>query len=106
MLSKIINKFRDNYLYLNYNKNRYQQILNKIKNKNYINIIFLTNHIAQWKYQSLFNLFNKFKKYKTNVIFIPDDNYSNNYQSEYNFNKSEFKKSTIDLVSSYDNYNN
>ena len=106
MISKIINKFRDNYLYLNYNKNRYQQILNKIKNKNYINIIFLTNHIAQWKYQSLFNLFNKFKKYKTNVIFIPDDNYSNNYQSEYNFNKSEFKKSTIDLVSSYDNYNN
>lgn len=106
MISKIINKLRDNYLYLSYNNNRYQQILNKIKNKNRINIIFLTNHVSQWKYQSLFNLFNKFKKYKTNVIFIPDDNYSNNYQSEYNFNKLEFKKSNIDLVSSYDIQNN
>ena len=106
MIFKFLNKLKDNFLYLNYNKNRYQKILNKIKKKRNINIVFLTNHISQWKYQSLLILFNKFTKYKTNVIFIPNDNYNNNYHSEYDFNKFEFKKNGIDLISSYDNQNN
>lgn len=105
MIFKFLNKLKDNFLYLNYNKNRYQKILNKIKKKDNINIVFLTNHISQWKYQSLLLLFNKFTKYKTNVIFIPNDNYNNNYHSEYDFNKFEFKKNGIDLISSYDNQN-
>jgi hypothetical protein len=106
MISKIITKLKDNSLYLNYNNYRYRKILKKIKKKNKINIIFLTNHISQWKYQSLLNLFDKFAKYKTSIIFIPDDNYNNNYKSEYIFNKIEFKKKGIDLISSYDVQNN
>lgn len=106
MISKIITKLKDNSLYLNYNNYRYRKILDKIKKKNKINIIFLTNHISQWKYQSLLNLFDKFAKYKTSIIFIPDDNYNNNYKSEYIFNKIEFKKKGIDLISSYDVQNN
>ena len=106
MISNFLTRLKNNFLYFNYNKKRYEKILNKIKKKNIINIVFLTNHISQWKYQFLLNLFFKSSKYKTSVIFIPDENYNNDYQSEYHFNKIEFKKIGINLISSYDNLNN
>ena len=106
MFFKFLNILKDNNLYLNYKQNRYKTIINKLKTKDKISVIFLINHISQWKYQTLFNLFNKSKKYVPFVIFIPDDNHSNSYLDGYIFNKSEFKKNNIQLISSFVDSNN
>ena len=59
MLFNLLYKFKNNFLYLFFNKKRYELIINKLKAKKKINIIFLTNHISQWKYQILINMFNR-----------------------------------------------
>ena len=93
-MNKLFNLLKNNQIYLNYNQKRYDFILKSLKDKNKISVIFLANHISQWKYQSLFEIFNSKDKYHTNVIFIPDENYSSNYHNEYLINKKEFKKKT------------
>ena len=89
---KLFNLFKNNQIYLDYNQKRYNSILKSLKVKKKISIIFLTNHISQWKYQSLFEIFTKNTKYDVNVIFIPDENYNSDYYDEYLKNKAEFKK--------------
>ena len=106
MLFNLLYKFKNNFLYLFFNKKRYELIINKLKAKKKINIIFLTNHISQWKYQILINIFNRNDKYITKVIFVPDNNYNKDYLSEFNFNKIEFKKINIELISSFNHATN
>ena len=106
MLNQFINKFKDNILYLKFNENRYKLIIQKLKIKNKINVIFLTNHISQWKYHPLFNIFKKDSRYHVKVIFIPDDNYNKNYLSEFEFNKVEFNKIDINLISAFNSDSN
>ena len=101
-MNKIFNLLKNNPIYLKYNQSRYNKILKSLKVKKKISIIFLINHISQWKYQSLFEIFTKKIKYDVNVIFIPDENYNSDYQDEYLKNKKEFKEKNIDLISSYD----
>ena len=102
-MNKLFYLLKNNQIYFNYNRRRYNFILKSLKFKNKISVIFLVNHISQWKYQTLFEIFNNSDKYNVNVIFIPDENYNSNYHNEYLFNKNEFKKKNINLVSSYDN---
>ena len=106
MLFNSLYKFKNNFLYLLFNKNRYELIINKLKSKKKINVIFLTNHISQWKYQGLINMFNRNDKYISKVIFVPDNNYNKDYLSEFNINKSEFKKINIELISSFNDKTN
>ncbi|MDC3184490.1 CDP-glycerol glycerophosphotransferase family protein [Candidatus Pelagibacter sp.] len=101
-MNKLFNLLKDNQIYLNYNQRRYDYILKSLKVKNKISVIFLVNHISQWKYQSLFEIFNNKDKYDVSVIFIPDENYSEDYHNEYLINKKEFKKKNINLISSFD----
>lgn len=104
-MNKLFNLLKNNQIYLYYNQKRYDFILKSLKNKNKISVIFLANHISQWKYQSLFEIFNNKYKYDANVIFIPDENYNSDYHNEYLINKKEFKKKNINLISSYDDVN-
>ena len=104
-MNKIFYLLKNNSVYLKYNQNRYNQILKSLKVKKKISVIFLTNHISQWKYQSLFEIFTKKIKYDVYVIFIPDENYNTDYQDEYLKNKKEFKDKNINLISSYDDSN-
>ena len=106
MLFNFLYKFKNNFIYLFFNKKRYEIIVNKLKSKKKINIIFLTNHISQWKYQILINMFNRNGKYITKVIFVPNDNYNKDYLTEFNFNKVEFKKINIELISSFNDKTN
>ncbi len=92
MINKFFNLFKNNQIYLNYNQKRYDFILNLLKTKKKISVIFLVNHISQWKYQSLFEIFVNNEKYDVSVIFVPDENYNTNYNDEYLFNKNEFEK--------------
>ena len=103
-MNKLLDFLKNNQIYLKYNQKRYNSILKSLKVKNKISIIFLTNHISQWKYQSLFEIFTKKIKYDVNVIFIPDENYNSDYYDEYLKNKAEFKKKKINLISSYDEF--
>ena len=103
-MNKLFDFLKNNQIYLKYNQKRYDSILKSLKVKNKISIIFLTNHISQWKYQSLFEIFTKKIKYDVNVIFIPDENYNSDYYDEYLKNRAEFKKKKIDLISSYDEF--
>lgn len=105
-MNKILNILKNNQIYLNYNQKRYNFILNSLKVKNKISILFLANHISQWKYQSLFEIYVNKEKYDVNVIFIPNENYNSNYNTEYLFNKEEFKKKRINLISSFDTSTN
>ena len=96
-MNKLFYLLKNNQIYFNYNRRRYNFILKSLKFKNKISVIFLVNHISQWKYQTLFEIFNNSDKYNVNVIFIPDENYNSNYHNEYFFNKNEFKKKNINL---------
>ena len=102
-MNKFFNLLKKNQIYLNYNQKRYNFILKSLKFKNKISVIFLVNHVSQWKYQELYEIFNIRDRFNVNVIFIPDENYNKNYHNEYLFNKNEFKKRNINLISSYDN---
>ena len=106
MLFNFLYKFKNNFIYLFFNKKRYEIIVNKLKSKKKINIIFLTNHVSQWKYQILIEIFNRNDKYITKVIFVPDDNYNKDYLTEFNFNKVEFEKIDIELISSFNDKTN
>ena len=73
-MNKIFNLLKNNSVYLKYNQNRYNQILKSLKVKKKISVIFLTNHISQWKYQSLFEIFidlGEKKEPKKNPIIAP-----------------------------------
>ena len=101
MNNRIINFLRDNKFFLAVNNLKHRSIVKKLKSKNSINLLFLTNHISQWKYQTLLEKFLKNNRYNCSVVFLPDENYNNNYVESYNFNKDEFKKKNIDLISSF-----
>ena len=101
MISKLHNLFKNNRLYLFFNNLRYNSIIKDLQNKKKINVIFLINHISQWKYHSLFNIYKKNNKYSVKVIFIPVDDLSGSYLDKYTFNKKEFSKIGVHLISSY-----
>ena len=56
MLKKILNQIKNNRILINFKQKKYNDLINKIKLKK-ISILFLTNHISQWKYQSYIKLF-------------------------------------------------
>ena len=101
MISKLHNLFKNNRLYLSFNSLRYHSIIKDLRNKKKINFIFLINHISQWKYHSLFNIYKKNNRYSVKVIFIPVDDLSESYLDNYTFNKKEFSKIGVHLISSY-----
>ena len=103
-MNKLSNFLKNNQIYLNFNKRRYDHILKSLKFKNKISVIFLVNHISQWKYQLLFEIFNNKDKFDVHVIFIPDENYNADYHNEYLLNKVQFSKKNINLISSYDEF--
>ena len=101
MISKFLNILKNNKLYFLINEYRYRSIIQSLQNKNKVNIVFLINHISQWKYHSLFNIYKNNKRYSVKVIFVPVDNSGTNYLNDYSFNKSEFQKIGVNLISSY-----
>ena len=101
MIYKFLNLLKNNKLYFLINEYRYRSIIQSLQNKNKINVVFLINHISQWKYHSLFNIYKNNKRYSVKIIFVPVDNFGTNYLNDYKFNKNEFKKIGINLVSSY-----
>ena len=101
MISKLLTLFTNNKFYFFFNELRYCSIVKNLKNKKKINVIFLINHISQWKYDLLFNIYKKNSRYTVKVFFVPIDNYNINYLDEYKFNKNEFKKMGVHLISSY-----
>ena len=102
MFKKILDNIKNNKIYINFKQRNYNNLVKKKKLKKKISILFLTNHISQWKYQSLYKIFSLNKRYECRVILIPDENYDQNYSHSYEFNKKEFQNFTIDLISSYD----
>ena len=99
---KILNYIKNNRIFINLKQKKYNDLIKEIKFKKKISILFLTNHISQWKYQSLHKAFSLNVRYKCNVVLIPDENYDQNYSQSYEFNKKEFQNLGIDLLSSYD----
>ena len=102
MLKKILNQIKNNQIFINFKQKKYNDLIKKIKLKKEISILFLTNHISQWKYQSLHKTFSLNTRYKCSVVLVPDENYEKNFNQSYEFNKKEFQNLDIDLVSSYD----
>lgn len=102
MIKKILNNFKNNKIYVFFKQKKYNNLVKNIRLKKNISILFLTNHISQWKYQSLFKTFSLNKRYKCSVVFVPDENYNENFSHSYKFNKREFKNYDINLISSYD----
>ena len=105
MFTRIFDIIKNNKIFINYKQNNYNSLVKKIKSQKKISILFLANHISQWKYQTLFNIFSLNKRYSCNVILIPDENYDKNFKNSYEFNKDEFLRLNINLISSYD-FNN
>tara|TARA_Y100000591_G_scaffold289518_1_gene274668 strand:- start:459 stop:1706 length:1248 start_codon:yes stop_codon:yes gene_type:complete len=102
MLKKILDYLKNNKIFIDLKQKKYNDLIRNTKLKKKISILFLTNHISQWKYQSLYRIFSLNKRYKCHVVLIPDENYDKNYNHSYKFNKKEFQNLNIDLISSYD----
>ena len=90
MLEKILNQIKNNQIFINFKQKKYIDLIEKIKLKKEISILFLTNHISQWKYQSLHKTFTLNTRYKCSVVLVPDENYEQNFSHSYEFNKKEF----------------
>lgn len=101
MISRILTFFKNNKIYHYAQNLKYQSIIKKLKSKKKINIIFLANHISQWKYDSLLNIYKIKNRYLAKVIYVPNTIINNDYLDEYNFNRVEFKKIGIDLINPY-----
>ena len=69
-MNKLFYLLKNNQIYFNYNQRRYNFILKSLKFKNKISVIFLVNHISQWKYQTLFEIFNNNDKYNIELEYV------------------------------------
>ena len=83
-MKKVIRLFinKINKLFLSFerkaNNKRYIEILNTIKTKKQVEIIFLVSHPSQWKYKTLYDLFEQSLIYNPTVAVINEETYEAN----------------------------
>jgi len=52
-------------------RSKQETALGAVKQKEYVNVAFLVMHHSIWKYEKVFKLFERDKRYKTSVVIIP-----------------------------------
>lgn len=101
IFEKIIGKDRFFRLKLLKNRHLHNKALNKIKNKEKINVVFLLIHTSVWKYEKLYHLFEKDSKFNPIVLVCPYTIFGEeNMLSEMNMAYNTFKEKGYNVIKS------
>jgi len=108
-LLRKISSFKDNYfLGRDIKKIRGSQvkIVEELRKKEILNVIFLVIHDSVWKYQEVYKLLDEDSRFRVKVVVIPLVREGKAVMDVYNQTSNYFLKNNYNVVSSYDFKNN
>lgn len=88
-------------LYRHYFNKKYEQCINKVKNKTKIKVSFLVSSISQWKCQSIYSEFLKDTTYEVTIYVVAENANDPDTKKELNKTLEVFKENKINAIDAF-----